>query len=161
MLLALVLAFAIPTYGPIPEGSSTPAPAYLHVPVAAGEALIIDSGSTNREGYRLRVYATGWTALQQGDPSTGSGQAVKKRVPAALVKRFFADLKAAGPLDQLTTMHCMKSVSFGSSMQIGYDGKLSPDLTCPSPSSAARALAVDAGALAEAAGVTMLPRTHR
>jgi hypothetical protein len=154
MLLALMLAFAIPTYGPIPEASSTPPPAYLRVPVAAGEALIIDSGSTNREGYRLRVYATGWTALQQGDVP------LKKRVPAALVKRFFADLKAAGPLDRLASMRCMKSVSFGSSMQIGYGGKLSPDLTCPSPSSAARALAVDAGALAEAAGVMLLPRTH-
>jgi hypothetical protein len=154
MLLALLLAFAIPTYGPIPEGSASPPPAYLRVPDSAGEALIIDSGSTNREGYRLRVYASGWTALQQGDVP------VKKRVPAALVKRFFADLKAAGPLDRLTTMHCMKSVSFGSSMQIGYGGKLSPDLTCPSSSSAARALEVDAGALAQAAGVMLLPRTH-
>jgi hypothetical protein len=152
MLLALVLAFAVPTYGPLPADSPTPPPAYLRVPASSDEALIVDSGSTNREGYRLRVYASGWTALQQGDV------AAKKRVPAALVTRFFADLNAAGLLDRITTMHCMKSVSFGSSMQIGYRGKLSPDLTCPSPSSAARALVVDAGALAQAAGVTMLPR---
>ncbi len=129
-------------------------PAYLRVPVSADEALIVDSGSTNRAGYRLRVYASGWTALQQGDVP------VKKRVPAALVKRFFADLKAAGPLDRSPSMHCMKSVSFGSSMQIGYRGKMSPDLTCPSASSAARALAVDAGALADAAGVTLLAPVH-
>jgi hypothetical protein len=154
MLLALVLAFAVPTYGPIPDpsGSPSPPPAYLRVPSADGEALILDSGSTNRAGYRLRVYATGWTALQQGDVP------VRKRVSAALVKHFFADLRAAGPLDRITVMRCMKSVSFGSSMQIGYRGKLSPDLSCPSASSAARALAVDAGALADAAGVSMLPR---
>jgi hypothetical protein len=154
MLLALVLAFAVPTYGPIPDpsGSPAPPPAYLRVPTTVGEALILDSGSTNRAGYRLRVYATGWTALQQGDVP------VKKRVPAALIKRFFADLRAAGPLDRITVMRCMKSVSFGSSMQIGYRGKLSPDLSCPSSSSAARALAVDAGALADAAGVSILPR---
>lgn len=154
MLLALLLAFAIPTYGPMPADSPAPPPAYLRVSDSAAEALIIDSGSTNREGYRLRVYATGWTALQQGDVP------VKKRVPAALVKRFFADLEAAGPVDRIPVMRCMKSVSFGSSMQIGYRGKLSPDLTCPTSSSPGRALEVDAGALAQAAGVTMLPRTH-
>ncbi len=156
MLFALVLAFAIPTYGPIPEpsGSASPVPAYLRVPTSAGEALIVNSGSTNRAGYRLRVYAAGWTALQQGDA------AVRKRVPAALVKRFFADLKAAGPLDRITVLRCMKSISFGSSTQIGYRGKMSPDLSCPSSSEAARALAVDADALAAAAGVSMFPGVH-
>jgi hypothetical protein len=55
-------------------------------------------------------------------------------------------------------MRCMKSISFGSSMQIGYLGKLSPDLTCPSASSAVRALVTDAGALADAGGVSIVPR---
>lgn len=155
MLLALaVLAFAVPTYGPIPNpsGSPSPPPAYLRVPATDGEALIVNSGSTNRAAYRLRVYADGWAALQQGDVP------IKKRISGALVKRFFADLEAAGPLDRLSTMHCMKSISFGSSTQIGYRGKMSPDLSCPSSSAAARALAVDADALASAVGVSMLPR---
>ncbi len=151
MLLALVLAFAVPTYGPIPAPTPSPPPAYLRVPTAAGEALILNSGSTNRAGYRLRVYADGWTALQQGDVP------VRKRVPTALVERFFADLTAAGPLDKLPVPHCMKSVSFGSATEIGYRGVLSPDLSCPSSSPAARSLAVDAEALASAAGVSMLP----
>jgi len=154
MLLALILAFAVPTYGPVadPSGSPAPPPASLRVPVTAGEALIVDSGSTNRAGYRLRVYADGWTALQQGDVP------IRKRVSASLVKRFFADLRAAGPLDRISVMRCMKSISFGSAMQIGYRGKLSPDLSCPSSSNAGRALAIDAAALASAAGVSMLPR---
>jgi hypothetical protein len=147
-----LLAFAIPTYGPMPAPSPTPPAAYLRVPTVPGEALIVDSGSTNRAGYRLRVYADGWTALQQGDV------AARKRVPAALVARFFADLRAAGPLDALPAVHCMKSVSFGSSRSIGYRGKMSPDLTCPSRSAAARTLDVDTDALADAAGVSLLPR---
>jgi hypothetical protein len=150
MLLALVL-FVLPTYGPIPGGTASPPPAYLRVPTAPDEALIVNSGSTNRAGYRLRVYANGWTALQQGDIP------LRKRVPAALVERFFADLKAAAPLDKLPAAHCMKSASFGSTTSIGYGGKISPDLSCPSSSPPARALAVDAAALARAPRVAMLP----
>ena len=147
--LAVALLGAIPTYGPIPQ----PSPSVISgVPKNSGEALIVNSGSTNRAGYRLRVYAGGWTALQQGD------MPVRKRVPSALIKRFFADLHAAGPLDQLPAANCMKSASFGSSTRVAYRGTLSPDLTCPSRSAAARALAVDADALAAAAGVSMLPR---
>lgn len=152
MLLALILA-AIPTYGPMPSVSPAPPPAYLRVPTSGDEALIVNSGSTNSAGYRLRVYASGWTALQQGDV------AVKKRVAAALIARFFADLNAAGPLDRLPTARCMKSVSFGSSTQVGYRGKMSPDLSCPSSAPAVRALAIDTSALADAAGVSMLPVT--
>jgi hypothetical protein len=158
MLYALILALAIPTYGPIPAPSSSP-PAYLRVPTVATEALIVNSGSTNRAGYRLRVYADGTTALQQGDPSTGSGLALpmKKSVPMALVKQFFADLKAAGPLDQMISARCMKSASFGSTTRIGYLDKMSSDVSCPG-GPAMRKLQVDAGALADAAGVSMLPR---
>jgi hypothetical protein len=166
MLLALLLAFA--TYGPIP--ASTPsASADLQVPTVSTEALIVDSGSTNRAGYRLRVSADGTTALQQGPLrqaqdrlSTGSGQASpwKKHVSAALVNRFFADLKAAGPLDRLAAARCMKSTSFGSTTQVGYLGKMSPDLTCPG-TAAMRTLEVDAQALADAAGVTMMPDVRK
>lgn len=159
MIAALLasLAFALPTYGPIPEPSGSPSPpaTLLRVPTAENEALIVDSGSTNRAGYRLRVTADGWTALQQGDVP------LRKRVSADLVARFFADLRAAGPLDRLRTAHCMKSASFGTTTQIGYRGKLSPDVSCPGTSAAARALSVDATALADAAGVSMLPRPVR
>lgn len=150
MLYALILALAIPTYGPMPAPTPT-APAYLRVPAVPGEALIVNSGSTNRAGYRLRVFSNGTTTLQQGDVP------IKKQVSLMLVKRFFADLKAAGALDQLSVAHCMKSTSFGSTTQIGYLGKMSPDVSCPG-SPTVRALQVDADALADAAGVSMLPR---
>src|ERR1700684_3484325 len=122
LLHALALLAAIPTYGPLPaaSGSPSPAPAYLRVPTAAGEALIVDSGSTNRAGYRLRVYAGGTTALQQGDVP------IRKHVSDTLVKRFFADLQAAGPLDRLPVGHCMKSASFGSSPFCAYRRTMAP-----------------------------------
>jgi hypothetical protein len=153
--LILALAFAVPTYGPIPTPSGSPPVPAARIPTAADEALIVNSGSTNTAGYRLRVYADGTTALQQADA------AVRKHVPLALVKRFFADLRAAGALDKLPRAACMKSASFGSSTQVAYRGKMSPDLTCPSASPAERALAVDADALAAAGGVTMLLRPLR
>ena len=139
----------------MPAPSASPPVPAARIPTAADEALIVNSGSTNSAGYRLRVYADGTTALQQADA------AVRKHVSPALVKRFFADLRAAGPLDKLPHGSCMKSVSFGSSTQVAYRGAMSPDLTCPSASPAERALAVDADALAAAGGVTMLLRPLR
>ena len=150
--LVLVLALAVPTYGPVPMPSESPPVPAARVPTATDEALIVNSGSTNRAGYRVRVYADGTTALQQGDVS------LRKRVSLALVQRFFGDLRAAGALDALPRGSCMKSTSFGSSTYVGYRGKMSPDVSCPSGSSAAHMLAVDADALAAAAGVSMLVR---
>jgi len=154
MLHALALLAALPTYGPLPEatGSPSPVPAYLRVPDAPGEALIVNSGSTNTAGYRLRVYADGTTTLQQGDVP------IRKHVSAELVGRFFADLRAAGPLDRLPSTFCMKSASFGSSTRVGYRGATSPDVSCPSSNASVRALGIDASALAGAAGVSIVPR---
>jgi len=158
MLHALVLVFvlAVPTFGPVPEPSASatpgPAPAYLRVPTTGNEALIVNSGSTNRAGYRLRVFADGTTALQQGDVP------LKKRISQTLVTRFFADLQAAGPLDKLQIPHCMKSASFGSTTQIGYRGVMSGDVSCFGGSQTVRTLSIDASAIADAAGVSMLPR---
>jgi hypothetical protein len=155
MLLALLL-LAVPTFGPVPDASASappgPAPAYLRVPTNGSEALILNSGSTNRAGYRLRVFADGTTALQQGDVP------LKKRIPQTLATHFFADLKAAGPLDKLQLPHCMKSASFGSTTQIGYRGVMSGDVSCFGDSQTVRALSIDATAIADAAGVSMLPR---
>ena len=150
ILLALLLA-AVPTYGPIAVPSPTTPPA-MRIPVAAGEALIVRSNSTNTAGYRLRVNESGWTTLQQGDIP------LRKRVAPALVARFFADLRAAGPLDAIAVHPCMKSSSFGTTMVIVYRGKTSPDVSCPAT---ARRLDQDALALADAAGVSLAPRPIR
>lgn len=149
-ILAALLA-VLPTYGPMVAPPATP-PAGMRIPVSPDEALILKSNSTNTAGYRLRVSTDGWTTLQQGDVP------LRKRVSSALVKRFFADLRAAGPLDRIAIRRCMKSMSFGTTLQIVYEGKTSPDISCPS---GAQQLVGDALALADAAGVTLTARPLR
>lgn len=149
-LLAALLA-VLPTYGPIVAPPATPPPG-MRIPIGADEALILKSNSTNTAGYRLRVSTDGWTTLQQGDIP------LRKRVSPALVKRFFTDLRAAGPLDRIAVRRCMKSMSFGTTLQIVYEGKTSPDISCPS---GAQQLFGDALALADAAGVTLTARPLR
>ena len=94
-------------------------------------AVIVNSGSTNVAGYTLRVRDDGWTTLEQ------AGATQHKRVDKALAARFFADLRAAGPLGALPRAMCMKSTSFGSVTTVAYRGARSPDLSCPGSSSAA------------------------
>jgi hypothetical protein len=48
----------------------------------------------------------------------------------AAVERFHADLNAAKPLTSLAVVHCMKSVSFGSTLTIAFGGEQTPDLNC-------------------------------
>ncbi|MGD1068059.1 MAG: hypothetical protein ABR975_14725, partial [Vulcanimicrobiaceae bacterium] len=104
-MLALLLALAIPTYGPIPQPRTTVAG--LILPTTPDQAVITNSGSTNTGGYVVRVYANGTVSVDQGVP-------LRKPIAKQLVDRFFADLHAAGPVDALPTPHCMKSASFGS-----------------------------------------------
>ncbi|HYZ15883.1 MAG TPA: hypothetical protein VE591_05760 [Candidatus Acidoferrum sp.] len=151
MLATVVLALlgVLPTYGPVP-GPRPTAPPGVRIPRSAGEALIANSGSTNTAGYTLRVYADGTTELLQADIPQ------HKRLARTLVDRFFADLRAAGPLNALPHTFCMKSASFGTTTTISYRGKTSPDVSCPGRSVAARTLASDASALAAAAGIALL-----
>ncbi len=151
MLAALVLALVVPTYGPVPQPSPTPPPV-LRLPTAPNVAVIVNSGSTNTAGYQLTVDEDGTVALVQGDVT------LKKRVSMQLVMRFFADLRAAGPVDKIPAAMCMKSASFGTATRVLYRGKTSPDVSCPSPSEQGRMLEVDAQSLADAAGVSILPR---
>jgi hypothetical protein len=58
--------------------------------------------------------------------------------------RLMEDLKTAGPLNELPVKHCMKSVSFGKSIFVEYNGIRSPDLSCEQTDSRAVALRKDA-----------------
>ena len=115
------------------------------------EALIVRSASTNTAGYQLRVFANGNVALVQGNLP------LRRRVPAALVARFFADLRAAGNVAALPRDFCMKSASFGTTVTVAYRGATSPDLSCAGTSRIERTLAQDADALASAARVSIAP----
>ena len=90
----------------------------------AGDATIVDSGSTNIGGYTVVVHPD-----YSADVSA-SGTTEHKTVGAPQARWLFAKLRAAMPLGNLPAGRCMKSASFGSSTTIAYDGQTTPDLTC-------------------------------
>lgn len=99
-------------------------PPYL--PVPSGAAVIMNTGSTNTPGYRIVVQPDG-----SAEYVADTGRATAS-ISQALAQQFFADLKAAGPLGDLESMPCMKSVSFGTSLFVWWkEGGRSPDLSCP------------------------------
>ena len=118
---------------------------------AADQAVIVNSGSTNTAGYRLRISADGSAYLNQANLP------LHRQISPQLVARFFNELHQTGGVASLPDAHCMKSASFGTTTRIEYRGQTSPDISCPANSTLERALYVDAQAIANAAGVSMLP----
>jgi hypothetical protein len=147
MLHAVLLAAALAS----PEPTVAPQLIPAAVPTGTRTAQITNSGSTNRAGYTITVSRNGRTALQQG------AFPIRRTISARLASRFFADLQAAGDVAKLPDAHCMKSVSFGTSTHVAYRGSVSPDISCPSTSPHVRALEDDVQAIAQAAGVSMMP----
>jgi hypothetical protein len=124
--------------------------------VPAGSAEIVDSGSTNTSGYRIVMQPDGSAAVsvqragsQHSTPKTFS-------VSKETATRFFADLAAARNGDA-TTVPCMKSASFGTTLHITWQGWTSPDLSCPPKDSLGAALIRDVQAIREASGVSSAP----
>ncbi|SRR5579875_1349316 len=114
---------------------------------APTQATIIDTGSTNRPGLTITVNPSGKAEIQPRD-----GETQKTSFDAHLCARLFEALKAAGPLSALPKVHCMKSVSFGSSLYVEFNGERSPDLNCPAPADSKLAgLQKDVRALMDAA----------
>lgn len=118
------------------------------------QAVIEDSGSTNRPGMRV-------TLDQQGHASVEPRNAKPQHITLdkSLCDRFLRDLKAAAPVNALPARHCFKSVSFGSRLFVEFEGNRSPDLSCPGQQDPrAEALQKDAQqilqAAQKAAGVT-------
>lgn len=85
-----------------------------------------DTGSTNRPGLRVTLDREGHATVE---PSRGETQHVN--LPADLCRRMIQDVSDAGALNELPTVHCMKSASFGSRLFIEWNGDRSPDLSCP------------------------------
>jgi hypothetical protein len=101
------------------------------------EAVVVSSGSTNTSGFRIRIELSGEAAYtnvpRRLAPPALNDSAVPLRamLPGPLIRRFFDDLTAAGPLSDLPRSHCMKSASFGTTLIIEFDGNTTPDLRCP------------------------------
>lgn len=117
-------------------------------------AVISSPGSTNTYGYIIQIWSDGdgSVTLQTHD---GLLATMPKAflLPATVAARFFSDLAAARS-GNAATVPCMKTVSFRSSLYVSWRDWKSPDLTCPPKESLADALARDAEAIAETAGVS-------
>jgi hypothetical protein len=104
-------------------------------PSEEGEsATIVDSGSTNRAGFRIVVDRSGAAELTLKPRRFGAGdrqpKSIRRMLPSALVEIFFSDLKTAKPLDSLPAVHCAKSASFGSTLTVVLGDEQTPDLSC-------------------------------
>lgn len=121
-------------------------------PLDETHALIVNSGSTNAEGFSLILAEDGEAKLKQGNSTS------QKYLPQTVTTRLFADLRAAGALDALPQSRCMKSASFGTTTRISYRGKTSPDVSCPSPDPMLGRLETDVMSLLDAASISTIPR---
>lgn len=119
-------------------------------------AKIVDSGSTNANGYTIEIASDGNASVIY-QPRGGSPIGAPKHftVPAATTARFFADLAAARK-GNMATVPCMKPVSFGTTLKVTWQGWTSPDLTCPPKGALGEALVSDVAAIRNAGGVDPL-----
>lgn len=93
---------------------------------------IVNSGSTNTAGFQIVVEKSGdaeYTSQPRRGPDKNPKK-MQKTIPKALTDRLFADVQAARPLSSLPARHCVKSASFGTRLNIEFDGEQTPDLSC-------------------------------
>ena len=130
-----------------------------HVRPQSGEALIVNSGSTNTTGYTIYVQSTGHVRyVVTGRASTSVDRhLLSGHVAKAQAGKLFHDLAAAMPFAKLPSGHGVKSVSFGTSLFITYRGTRTPDLSFP-VSPEVQALKADATAIAAALKLSNTPR---
>ena len=122
----------------------------------AQQATIEDTGSTNIPGMKLTVNSAGLAEVRQRGAA-----AQKLNIEPQIANRLFEDLKAIGSLNALPRTHCMKSVSFGSSLYVQFNGEQSPDLNCPTtPDSKLAMLQKDVRELMRVARASIGTGTH-
>lgn len=118
-------------------------------------AVIEDSGSTNTPGYRLIVQASGsaeWSVSRRRHSPACSRNT--GNLPPDLTQKFFEDLRQLMPLSKLPVGHCAKSISFGATLRVIYQGSASPDLSCPASGAEADKLLNDLAEINKTLGVS-------
>ncbi len=95
-------------------------------------ATIINSGSTNFTGWNLTIRSDGsGSVVPSGRGIAAQGATVRPfSVPIELAQKFFRDVRAARDANIAGTA-CMKSVSFGTRLNVIWHSWTSPDLSCP------------------------------
>lgn len=133
--------------------ASPPVPAQAMV--MADTVVVTNTGSTNFIGYRLLIAPGGEVSYVTGN---GPGHA---RLSGTLLRRLTRDLAVAAPLSHLPApVFCMKAMSFGTATTIVVGGERSPDLSCPTKSSAVRALSRDVARITAFLKIRAVPRTQ-
>ena len=134
--LALFAQMTIAT--PAPANTPTPPPTGENVirrappipfRIPKGDALIVNSGSTNFSGFSIGVAENG-EAIYQTAAGTSRG-----KVAPATARWLFSHLReffdrGAQPGNP-TAEACMKSASFGSTTTIALGDRATPDVSCP------------------------------
>lgn len=130
--------------------------------MAAGpgdNAVITNSGSTNAYGYTITVTPDGKATVAMQAKGAAPSAAKPFTVPSATITKFFDDLAAARKAN-IASVPCMKSVSFGSTTHVAWQGWQSPDLDCPPKDDLGTALLNDVDAIRKASGISSTPLMH-
>lgn len=96
-------------------------------------ATVNTSGSTNTSGYQLYIYDNGGATLTCANTRNYSIHCTNKIYPAGTfqVQNLEKTLAKIGDVSTVQPRSgCVKSVSFGTSQSITYNGKTSGDLSC-------------------------------
>lgn len=96
-----------------------------YLPVPKDSAVILNTGSTNAQGYRIVLQRSGEAEFVWGARRSTA------TIDKAIATKFFADATRGMPLSKLQVAPCMKSASFGTSTFVWWRGQRSPDLSCP------------------------------
>ena len=119
-------------------------------------AIVTNSGSTNTPGYIMKIRSDGSGSVV---PTRNTQDVAPRRftVPAALTQSLLSHARAVKLANQSapnTMAACMKSASFGYTLNVAYHGWRSADLTCPGGGPEAEALLRDVRAIEQAANVS-------
>lgn len=108
-------------------------------------AMIRNSGSTNTPGWTLTINTDGSGAIAYNQTRRTSFSHYENKAFAAGTfdsKQLETLLARIGDVSTIPNRGCIKSVSFGSTTTITYQGKTSGDLTCLSQEDAPQFLAL-------------------
>ncbi len=100
---------------------------------------IVNSGSTNTAGYVIELKRNGlvhWTVAPRrrvtvAPESSTTASPNQIRLPTARANEIFKAIDEASPFDQYQPVFCGKSVSFGTTLHLTYNGQQVSDLNCP------------------------------
>jgi hypothetical protein len=135
-------SMSAPTDGDTEASPGLPDAAVGNDATPGGEAVIVNSGSTNAAGFRIEVtpddHVTWHLDAVRSIQSplacgTADGSVVITAAAGTMaVSKLFADLAAAGSLASVHFSQCAKSVSFGTTTSLAYGGVTVPDTECGS-----------------------------